>query len=272
MIAYLGTFNIDNLNDVNLDLIFKFFRFRKDKKYSANSIEYRKSVIYLFFQWAYTNAHCRRNLIIEHRKIKLNQKAVLYKKEPPFLIAKDLLSQEEQNKILNFKIDNNNFIAIRNKCIVLLILASALYAEEVIDLLKTSLNLDDGFLDVINEETKKRRIRLDLSLCGQSCSNWLSIRNILLTEKAKKDCPELFFTINNPIPLTKRITKRMLHKITSQFLRAMGIDKTHLGPEMLRQTAICNMIRRHLTLEEIQANTGLSIAKVDKYRRILTNF
>jgi len=65
---------------MSLKLSDKRTGFKKDKEYSVNSIEYRKSVLYLFFQWAYTNAHCHRNLIIEHRKTKLNQKAVLHKK------------------------------------------------------------------------------------------------------------------------------------------------------------------------------------------------
>ena len=60
----------------------------------------------------------------------------------------------------------------------------------------------------------------------------------------------------------------MLYKIVSEFLQAASITKTHLGSELLRQTAICNMVRRGLSLEEIQANIGFSnLRSIDKYRQ-----
>lgn len=262
-LAYIESFNIRSLNNVSLDLVLKFIKFRGTRRYAANFIEYRTSVLYLFFKWAHTHGYCHNNLIIEHRKLKLNNKASLHDKKNKIYAVKDLLSQEEQEKLLNFKIDNNNPIAVRNKCILLLILASALYAEEVITLPKSALDLNTGLLSVTNKDTKERVIQLDLGLCKQSCSAWLAMRDVLLKEK-KADSLELFFTTNNFSPLIKRV----LYKIVSQFLQAVGITKTHSGPEMLRQTAICNMVRRRLSLEEIQTNTGLSLTKIGKYQQL----
>ena len=286
MVSYMKSFNVHHLNDASLDLILKFVCFRGNKKYAANFIEYRKSVLYLFYKWAYSKGYCRNNPIIEHRKLKLNRKASLHDKNNTIFSSKEMLSPEEQEKLISFKVDNEDPLAVRNKCIVLLILASALYAEEATALLKTSLNLSVGYLSITDKtnENKKRGkkekkekkenaekskefgrintriVQLDLKLCKQSCLNWLAIRDNMLK---KNNCPELFFTRR-----FTPITKRMLYKIVSEFLQAAGITKTHLGAELLRQTAICNMVRRGLSLEEIQANIGFSnLRSIDKYRQ-----
>lgn len=259
LFVYLDSFSIDSLNDVNIDLVLKFLQSRKNREYAANFIEYRKSVLHLFFQWAYTNHYCRNNFIIEQRKSELNKKASLHEKKHISIPLKDLLTQEEQDLILNLKTDDKDLLSVRNKCIVLLILAGALYAEEVITLQKTALNLSAGLLNITNEDKKERIIQLDLNLCNQACSGWLAVRSNMLKQT---DCPKLFFTRN-----ITSLTKRVLYKIVSEFLQEVGIVKGHLCPEMLRQTAICNMVRRGLSLEEIQANTGLSVNKIDQYRQ-----
>ena len=272
MLSYMKSFNVHHLNDASLDLILKFIRFKRNKKYAVNFIEYRKSVLYLFYKWAYSKGYCRNNPIIEHRKLKLNRKASLHDKNNTIFAIKEMLSPEEQEKLISFKIDNENPLTVRNKCIVLLILASALYAEEVITLLKTSLNLSTGYLSVADKNNEKvekskeferintRIVHLDLNLSKQSCSDWLAIRDNMLKES---NCPELFFT-RRLAPLTKR----MLYKIVSEFLQAAGITKTHLGAELLRQTAICNMLNRGLSLEEIQTSIGFSnLRSIDKYRQ-----
>lgn len=261
LFVYLESFSIDSLNDVNIDLVLKFLQSRKNRGYAANFVQYRKSVLHLFFQWAYTNNYCRNNFIIEQRKSELNKKASLHEKKRSTLVVKNLLTQEEQDRILDFKVDDKDSVSVRNKCMVLLILASALYAEEIITLQKTALNLSAGLLNITNEDKKARIVQLDLNLCNQACSDWLAARNNLLKEKT--NCSELFFT-RKLAPLTKR----MLYKLVSEFLQTAGIVKVHLGPEMLRQTAICTMVRRGLSLEEIQANTGLSVNKIDQYRQV----
>ena len=52
-------------------------------------------------------------------------------------------------------------------------------------------------------------------------------------------------------------------------MQEAGIIKPHLGPEILRQTAIVNMINSGKTIEEIQAITGIKTLKnIQRYQYI----
>jgi len=257
-LRYLESFSVYRLSDANLDLLLKFVQFKGNERYAASFIGVRLSSLSLFYKWAYKYGYCRKNLIIEYRKTKLNAKSSLDSKEQAIDISKDLISLEEQDILINAKIGNDP-LAVRNKCIVLLILASALYAEEVLTLSMDTLNLERGYLDISKTDKRARKINLDMAMCKSSCLHWLKQRNIIL---AGKKSDYLFVTRSGT-----SLTKRMLYKVISQYLLQCGITKKHLGAEILRQTSICNMVKQGLSLEEIQANTGLGVLTNEKYHK-----
>ena len=260
---YLDSFNVHNLNEVNTDLLIAFLQMRKNKPYSTSYINLRLAALSMFFNWAYTKRYCTQNPIIVYKRSKIDTKRLIDDEVSREIPSPVLLSLDEQQIIFNAKADES-FASIRNKCIVELILASGLYAEEVTHLTLESLHLKEGYIDIPGEDEQSRRTPLQLLICKESCSKWLKMRRELLLDKAA-DLPLLFFT-QQLTPLTKR----MLYKITSQMMNSLNIDKKRIGPEILRQTAICNMLRNGWAFEDVQKYTGIkTLAILEKYRNAL---
>lgn len=259
-LSYLEAFNIGNINDVDQGLMVKFARFKGNREYANAYFNLRISALKAFYTWAYKNRVCSRHLILEYRKNKLVKTILSGNESNCDKSSITILQAEERQKLLNNCVENE-FMAIRNKCIVDLILASALSATEIITLPLSALNLDHGFIDIV-DTSKERRVKIDIALCRQSTNDWLKIRNNTLSEQ--NPCQLLFFTKN-----FEQLTKRMLHKIVSKYLLRVGITKEHLGPDVLRQTAICYMFKNQRTLEEVQQATSIqTLARLEKYRQI----
>lgn len=255
---YLDSFNIARLKDVSNDLLIQFITKRGSKLYAQANVNLRLSALYLFYAWAHANKYSQTNPIIEYKKTKLNTKPF-----PKKILKSDddivVLTPKEQEALLNAK-GKDLFTAIRNRFVIDLILAGALYAEEVIGLLVKDINLKKGYITVYNKKGG-RMAQINSRLC-KSCQKWLTIRaRILRTQKL----PFLFLTDK-----ARPITKRELHRIISKCIVEASIDKKHLGPEVLRQTAIFNMLSAGKTIEEVQAITGIKTLKnIQKYQRVV---
>jgi site-specific recombinase XerD len=261
---YLDSFDIARLKDVSNDLLIQFITKRGPKLYAQANINLRLSALYLFYAWAHANRYCQTNPVIEHKKTKLNTKHF-----PKKILESDdgvqddiiILTPKELEALLNTK-GKDSFTTARNRFVIDLILAGALYAEEVIGLLAKDINLKKGYITVCNKK-RGRRVQMN-SQVSKSCQKWLIIRaSTLCTIKL----PFLFFTDK-----AKPITKRELHRIISKCMIEAGINKEHLGPEVLRQTAISNMLSSGKTIEEVQTITGIKTLKnIQKYQRAVSD-
>jgi site-specific recombinase XerD len=255
---YLEAFNIECLSHAEYGMMIKFAKFRGDKKYAAAYVNLRLSALKTFYTWAYKNHICNNHLILEYKKSRLNNSLLSVEEKNENSAPIISLQPEEQEMLLNVVIENE-FTVVRNKCIVELILASAISAAEVVCAPFTALNLKKGYIDIV-DTNRERRVVLDTSICLQSCDKWLKFRKNALP--SKNHCPFLFFTKN-----FEQLTKRMLYNIVSQYLLKTGVVKEHLGADILRQTAICNMFRNQQTLEEVQKATGIqTLLRLEKYR------
>lgn len=255
-LLYLDGFDVLNIKDVNKELLLRFLTLRGDKPYAQNYISMRQSALNVFYAWAYNNKYCQINPMLDYRKSKISTKPYPKKvTENPDEIT--ILTPEEQQVLLNVA-TSDNFITTRNKCIISIILAAALYAEEVINLLINDTDLEQGYVDIRNKKNKKRRVLINLRACKLACQDWLGVRaNTLRNRKSNL----LFFTDD-----IRPITKRTLYRIVSKAMIDGGIDKEHLGPEVLRQTAIANMLSSGKTIEEVQAITGIkTLRNIQKY-------
>jgi site-specific recombinase XerD len=259
---YVETFNVLSLNDISQEMTIKFVKLKGDKKYAKAYVNLRLSALNVFYTWAYKNRLCNNHLILEYKKSKLNNYVLYNSKESSVDDTNStivFLQHEDQEKILNFKVAQE-FTAIRNKCIVELILAGAIYASEIIYLLSDDLNLKKGYIDII-DTNRERRVWLNTSICLKSCIDWLNFREETLSSQ-NNICQFLFFTKN-----FEQLTKRRLYEIISQYLLSAGIVKERLGSDVLRQTAICNMFRDQMTIEEVQQATGIqTLSILEKYR------
>ena len=209
--------------------------------------------------WSYENRYSRDNPLISYKKAKIRPKP-LARREGRLLASEVIiLSPEEQQGLLALT-THENFTAVRNQAIVALILASGLFAEEVIDLELKDVDLSDGYAEVCGEERRQRCVRLDVSICKEACLRWLYIRE----QVGGGDCLNFFLSRQGGA-----LSKRALYNSVSEQMITAGIEKNRIGPEVLRQTSIITMFQRSMGFEEIQKNTGIkTLAQLEKYRRV----
>lgn len=158
------------------------------------------------------------------------------------------LTSHEQKRLRSHPVTAEDMWAIRNRCVVTLLLASGLGIEELMGLTNQDVQLSAGYLEVRSEHPKARRVYVDVDLCRQDYESWLALHP-LNTQPA-------FFVF-----ITRRLTPlsvRLVYHIVSQYLTAAGIrKKNRLGANLLRQTAILNAVHKGATLEELRDNFGI---------------
>ena len=256
LLNYLNSFGIGYLKNINHELLYNFIISRGDKKYAKAYIQLRESALDLFFAWAKKYKHCPSNPITDFRKIKLHLKPFPKKGAKLDRTTVTILTTDEQELLLdtiaNRTGDFEEYIILRNKCMITLILATAIYAEELINLSIHDIDLTTGIIGINSRQNKKRSIWLDLKTRAY-LKEWLFARNEALSNSANINEPLLFLS-NNLNPLNKRD----LHRIIANAMQLSGITKEKLGPEVLRQTAIYEMFQSGKTLEEVQEITGIA--------------
>lgn len=261
-LSYFDNFGISSLKDIEQGVFEEFLYATNGVRYSISHITLRKVALNHFFSWAYDNGYCYQNPVATVKINMLNAKrSGLKTAEKNSSII--FLSKREQALLLKKSV-HNDFVSIRNKCILTLALSSGLFAEEIIGLSIDNLNLKQGYVEIKGDERRERRAVLDLSICKKACGAWLSTRKKLLNNAHQKTST-LFFTQQ-----FKPLTRRMLHLIISEQMIDAGIAKERLGAETLRQTAICNLFKRGLPLEEVQKYTGVkTLARLEEYRKAI---
>ena len=257
-LSFLEKLDIFNLKDVSKDLLLKFVISKRSQQYKPSYIRLRFAALNLFFLWAQDKKYCYENLVVSYRKTVLDTRNRGGKKITLIQDSISVLSPCEQQIILNTNV-HNEFVSIRNKCIISLILATGLFAEELLRLPLANFHLKQGIIKIDNVDVRSRNVKIDLLLCKKSCNDWLRAR--------KNANSSLLFCTEQGTP----ISMRLLYNIVSQYLITAGIHKKHNGPDLLRQTAITNMLTAGKSLEEIQENTGIkTLVYLDKYKKCNT--
>ena len=248
-LANIDSIGVNKLKNVSEKLLTSFITTRGGKTYAQANINLRQSAVSLFYGWAYANRYCLINVMLKYKKTKLNK--IEFPKQVTVTTAPSILTPAEQLRLIS--IPGDDFIAVRNKCIVSTILVGGLYAEEIIGLLVDDVDLDN---DCIN--CNGRKIPIDLKPYHDIYQNWAMFRPI------SSQAPEsgLLFLTKNARPLTKRA----LYRIVSETMTAAGINAKQLGPDILRRTAICNMFVAGKTIEEVSAVTGIdTLVSLQRY-------
>ncbi len=261
-ILYLEGSNLMRLNDVDKDIVVRFSHFNSSKKrYAPASINLRLAALNCFFSWTYEKEYSRENPLINYKRSKIVPKPLSTTEKGKNNSTSVILLPFEQEQLIKHGIDDS-FVAVRNKCIVLTILASALFIEEVIDLTPEFLDLKRGYIDIAGEDKRERRISIDLAICQEACQAWLAIRKKAL---ADIKLPYLFFTEQ-----LQPLTRRRLYKIVSDYVLEAGIQSKRSGPEVLRLTAICNMLEKY-SIQDVQLYSGLkTLNQLGKYQQLIT--
>jgi len=262
LLAYLIAFDILRLNDISQKRLYQFIHQYQQKTYSKTWVRVKVASLQLFFRWAYENKYCREQPMVTYKKNKIAH-VPLTAGEDEQPDERIILTNKEQQRLTRYlaTVDKEDVLAIRNRCIILLILATGLFAAELVALFTDDLSLKSGYIIVRNNTNRIRKINVDINLCRNSCKEWLSKRNELLGNDKQ---PFLFITQHlQPISL------RSLYNIVADTLLHAGIIKKRAGAEVLRQTAIFNRLKNGASLETIRQEYGINtLAQIERYSDI----
>lgn len=258
-IKYIISFNVFSLKELSPEIFIKFLHIKPNGKlYSSSSITQRIAALDIFFSWADKNnlVNLNNNPILYYKKNKILPRNLEKKPKNNFI---NILSDVEQKKLIKKLGRVYNFTTARNHCIVLLILATGLFAEEITTLKNKSVHLKKGFLIVDPTSHRKRKVKINLDICKKSCEIWSGFLN----QFSKNQKNSLFFISRTG----KKIGANRLYEIVAKILLKAEIKKEQMGPDLLRQTAISNMLKKGSTVDEIKKNTGItSSSQIEKYK------
>lgn len=256
---FLRLFQVRALNDLSQDTFSKFIHLKPNKeRYSASSVIQRIAALDIFFSWAIENKWIRENNnpVVYYKKMKIQPRLfddALHTKN----ITANILTPQEQQKLINCG-EIKDLSSARNNCIFLLTIATGLYVEEVSTLQKNAVNLHRGYLLINKGGDNERRVDIDLTICEKACKEWGNYRKEIPGEVTNP----LYFLNRNG----KQIEPNRLYEIVSKILTKNGIKKNQMGPDLLRQTAIFNMLKNGSTVEEVKKATGITTsAQIEKY-------
>ena len=237
---------LGRLNDVNAEKVMEFIHFRKGHPpYSSASVKVRTAALHLFFSWALNQRLVWDNPVVLYKRSRITSKEIPLKSVQPKTRDLVFLNAKEQKTILRYPV-SKNFLAIRNRSIVTLLLASGLFIEEFISLSNKDLCLKQGSIEIKGLNRKERKVDLNLALCEVDYKNWLKIHPLKVRNNFS-----LFITRK-----LKPLSTRALYNIVSQYLHSVGLQKKW-GANILRQTAIINAVKAGDPIEKIQKNFGI---------------
>lgn len=248
-INYLLGKRISKLNDIDTGFLHQFIAFKPNKKpYAPASINQRIAALDLFFTWAYELNYCRTNPVLAYKKSKLQPRPLKSRLVKVNLSTPNFLNDTEINNLFHQMQKNSGFFSLRDAAIIELILASGLYAEEIINLEFKNLNIKKGVVKIRGEGKRERNVNIENRYPLTFCKQWIKCRQKFL---GKGEHTLLFFTQR-----MKPMTKALLYQQISFYLQKAKIHKSQKGPDILRQTAIFNMLKSGITVEQVQANIG----------------
>ena len=259
-LALLDAKKIYRLNDIDTPLVERFIAIKGNKKpYSAASMLVREAAIQLFSTWAYEKGYCRTSFYLTYQHTKLQPKKLDQNRKSDKTQRVECLSLKEEKTLYRLLEPVQDFTSIRDACIITLILATALYAHELVQLTPLALNLRKKTLTLIEDTNQKRVIPIDSPHCLTWLKKWLSLRR----QCVDKNFPYLFFTSRK-----SPMSQRLLHQQISRYLNLAGIHKSQEGADLLRQTAIVRLFEQNYTTEEIQKRVGHKhILSTQKYAK-----
>jgi site-specific recombinase XerD len=259
LVRFLENFHVRTLNDLSPDIFSKFIQIKPNKNlYSVSSVIQRIAALDIFFAWAIENKwiYENNNPVIYYKKMKIQPRrfdAIFNPKNIPA----NILTPQEQN-ILICSVDRQEIPSVRDHCIALMILGTGLFAEEITTLKMGAIDFNRGYLIIHKDSEKERRVDIDLTICGNVCKRWNNERKQIPAAATNQ-----FYFINRN---GKQIEPNRLYEIVSKLLIKSGIQKSQMGPDLLRQTAIFNMLRNGSTVEEVKKLTGITTSThVEKY-------
>ncbi len=233
---FIASRSITALSRTNKNDIVDFMVWQKDRGLSANSVARRLAAIRMFFRFLV------RERIVKDDPTSLVDSPKLWKKIPETLSIAEVEALLEQPNLRKPQ-------GIRDRAILETIYATGMRVSEAVNLKKSDVNTEIGFLRCIGKGNKERVIPL-----GKKAI--LSIQRYLAHSRPgmvrQRECEYLFVS-----RLGKKISRQSLWKIIKRYATMARIRKP-IKPHILRHSFATHLLERGADLRSVQEMLGHS--------------
>lgn len=239
-----------DVSDISLHLCKQYYlHLVDDRTLSSVSIQSYIRGLRSFLRWLYEEEYLDVNICERFNLPKATRKVI------------DVLSDEEIERLMN-SLSGSEWLTVRNRLIVALMLDSGLRLNEVVTLQASSVYLKDRYLIVTGKGDKQRIVPF-----GEFTAN--TIREYLQVTKNAGEKTNLIIKVSETLcgfePITQATIKNMFRRLKAR----SGIPR--LYPHLLRHTFATRYLENGgniYTLQSILGHTSLDMVK--KYLHLAT--
>jgi len=232
-LEYLNERDIKKFDDVNYQTIRLYINYLHDLNYNNKTISRHISALRSFFKFLKTNNYIKDNPCLLITNPKLDKKLPKY------------LNYEETEKLLN-AFDNNNYLGLRNSCILELLYSTGIRVSEITSIKVKDISLTEKSIKITGKGNKERIVYF-----GSKCLE-------LIDKYLKKSRPQLNTKNIDNLFLSKTgrvINDREIRKIVDDASKIAGI-KIKISPHVLRHTFATHMLSDGADLRSVQELLG----------------
>ncbi|GAK97882.1 integrase, site-specific recombinase [Nonlabens tegetincola] len=238
-----------DLNEVNYQVIRSYIAFLLEEGLLAQSVNRKITALKTYFQFLKRIEVVKENPLLHHKSIKTSKRLTL-----PF-------SKEEVLKVLNEKIDIEDFENCRDRLIIELLYLTGIRREELISLKISSFEQSARTIRVVGKRNKQRILPVTDRLYWL-LENYLRLRvymekrdvdTLLITVKGDKIYPSLVY----------RIIKSYFSKVSSKVKVSPHVLRHTFATHLLDEGADLNAVKEllgHSSLSSTQIYTHTSMA------------
>jgi len=251
-IEFLNSINIKKLNEINKDVINRFFVLLYDIGLHPNSINRNFSSIRTFHKYLIREKISDKDPLDNIFKPKIKRKLPV------------VLDVDEIEKILN-QPDLTTYIGIRDKAMLELLYACGLRISELLSVRKDEISLDEGFILVFGKGKKERYIPIgDIALKFVK-KYILSARNHFLKKLKSKNY--LFLSVRGT-----KMSRMGFWKILRNYVISSGLNKK-VTPHTFRHSFATHLLEGGADLRSVQEMLGhADISTTEIYTHLDLNY
>ncbi|ALM21456.1 integrase [Nonlabens sp. MIC269] len=238
-----------DLNEVNYQVIRSYIAFLLEEGLLAQSVNRKITALKTYFQFLKRIDVIKENPLLHHKSIKTSKRLTL-----PF-------SKEEVLKVLNEKIDIEDFENCRDRLIIELLYLTGIRREELISLKISSFEQSARTIRVVGKRNKQRILPVTDRLYWL-LENYLRLRVFM----EKRDVDTLLITVKGDKiypSLVYRIIKSYFSKVSSKVKVSPHVLRHTFATHLLDEGADLNAVKEllgHSSLSSTQIYTHTSMA------------
>ncbi|MFC2135575.1 site-specific tyrosine recombinase XerD [Bacteroidota bacterium] len=235
LIDYLKLYDIGDWDEVDSELLSKYFEIQRKAGIGNSSSSRYLSAIKGFFNFLFSNNYIHNNPTEKLASSKISRKLPV------------VLTFEEIELILNVP-DVKDKLGLRDKALLELFYSSGLRVSELIGLKISELFFSDEVIRVLGKGSKERIVPI-----GQSAVEWITrylTNSRPLIEKKGKSLNHVFLNARGA-----KLSRMGIWKIVNKYTQEAGIDK-EVHPHTFRHSFATHLLEGGADLRAVQEMLG----------------